>query len=128
MEKNVARYDAALTSIAKKSRPFSVSFSKIVCGPSPRDHRFIWAEGRAPQKLLLLKRALARAVAVPAASFAFRMHITLAFLKPEDAAIFPANALPQSIAWEDTVNAFVLMESVRLPKRTDYRILRTYTF
>jgi len=86
-------------------------FNYVSFGPSLKHPRLIWAEGVAPEKLILLKDELEEFLGLEKTAKPLRLHITLARFKEEQFANFPVQDISQNADWVCHVEDILLMES-----------------
>lgn len=122
-EEDVERVKKSLRHIRNKVQPFKIEFQKVSYGPDPRRPHLIWAEGKTPKKLLVLKRELERILRKKSEKRPFRLHLTLARFRPEDFRGFPIKKIDEKVLWKDAIDAVVLMESHLSRSGADYEVL-----
>ncbi len=109
--------------VAKKHRPFQLSFTKIVYGPTKKNPKMIWAIGEESKELFMLQRDLSKSSlrdSVPKLgtesleSPNFTVHITLARIKAFEFSRINGEERPQineEISLKIPVNSIEIMES-----------------
>ncbi len=112
----------------KPTEPFTIRFHSVSFGPDPRRPRLIWASGKTPRELLKLKAGIEKTLHYESGLRDFKLHLTLARFREEDFPVFSVTTLNETVAWEDTVDSFVLMESHLSRAGADYEILARYAF
>lgn len=123
-EENVDDVRERLSAI--RGEPFELRFSRVTCGPNPREPRLIWAEGNTPQALAELRASIHEALGIEPEKRPFRAHLTLARFRPEDFIKFPVQTLDEKVDWQAEVDSFVLMESHLSRAGADYGVLAEF--
>lgn len=123
-EENVEGVAKSLSFLEGKPGSFEMEFDKVTYGPDPRRPRLIWAEGKAPEKIVRLKSELEKMLTKEPEQRPFiRLHLTIARFRPEYFVNFPIKTLDEKVFWQDTVTSFVLMESHLSRSGADYEVL-----
>ena len=109
-----------------KTGPITADFNSVSFGPNRNFSRLIWAIGKAPEAIIVLKKALEESLNKPSERNDFLLHLTLARFKPEDFQFFTIKKIDDEINWKETFNEFVIMQSHLSPKGADYEIVEKY--
>jgi 2'-5' RNA ligase len=115
-----------------KYPPFEIKLDKITFGPTPPyqnlagRRRMIWATGVTPKEMLDLRLKIYDVLKQTLDSRPFRLHMTLARLRPEDFENFTVKNLNLLINFTQKVDRFVLYESRLSPGGSDYKILEEF--
>lgn len=125
-EENVEGVIQKLSSVIMEDKHCSLDFSRVAYGATSREPRLIWAEGGAPSQLLTLKERIESALGVEPERRSFKLHLTLARFRPETFSSFPLKELNESVAWHQSCDSFVLMESHLSRAGADYEILKSF--
>ncbi|MCL4437609.1 2'-5' RNA ligase family protein [Patescibacteria group bacterium] len=81
-----------------KGEPFNVEFSKVSYGFDPKQPRLIWAEGKAPEKIIRLKAELEKIFPEYKSEYKdWLMHITIARFDPAAFSSFPVKSLDEKV-------------------------------
>ncbi len=91
-----------------KISPFEYSFTKVEYGPKLRQPNLIWACGKSPEALMLLKRDLFRSLGREEENKPFNLHMTLARLKK---GFVPKEALSAGISWKGVCDRITVFRS-----------------
>ncbi len=105
---------------------FALDFERVTYGPNRKEPRLIWAEGETPDQIFTLKHNIERTLSQTPEIRPFRLHMTLARFAQEEFKTFPVQELKDTVAWNEPVNSFVLMESRRSPQGADYEVLSSF--
>jgi len=112
-----------------KGKPFNLEFNRVSYGPNLKQPRLIWAEGKAPKKIIYLKNELEKIFPEHKSDYNnWLMHITIARFEPEMFSYFPIKTLNEKVLWRDNINSFVLMESHLSRSGADYEVLEEFKF
>ncbi len=122
-EDDVEKVKQSLSSLVIGIPSFQIEFTIITYGPSQREFRLIWAEGRTPREIFMLKTQLERILGIQPSSRPFALHLTLARFRPETFSSFPIKKLNEHISWKQECASFVLLESHLLPHGSEYEAL-----
>lgn len=117
----------------KKTKSFSVSFSKVLLGPPGQPPRLIWTEGTTPPGFIIIKEALEDALLSNSRTGFLkkemrppRLHLTLArFRRGSLKKMSPQDG---DIDWRFEVNSINLMESKLHREGAEYVKLKTVAF
>ncbi len=115
-----------LKTIGKDIGLLQLEFHSVLYGPDPRKPRLIWAEGKTPEKLLVLKKQIERSFPNAAEHRPFLLHLTIARFHENDFRSFPVKMLHELIAWKDHFTSFTLFESHLLRSGAQYEVLGNY--
>ncbi len=115
--------DKIRDTIPKTIGPIPLQFDQTSFGPDPRKPRLIWATGKAPQELLLLKKTLELITGHADNRSHFLLHLTIARFQPNEFKAIEQIGLNKHISWETTASSVVVMESKLLPSGADYTVL-----
>lgn len=105
---------------------FDIAFSRVTYGPTMREPRLIWAEGRTPPQLLALKETIEKALDSEPEKRSFKLHLTIARFRPETFTSFPIKTLDENVLWRQRCERFVLMESHLSRTGADYEIIESF--
>jgi RNA 2',3'-cyclic 3'-phosphodiesterase len=111
----------------KKHTPFTVTFDRVTPGPDPKRPRLIWATGETTKAILDLHEHTESALGAHHDK-PFRLHMTLARLKPEDLRALPAAQFSVDVRWTMPVRSVALMESLLSSAGAEYEVLDEITF
>lgn len=125
---NVQGIIKSLEPIGNRFSRIPIQFNKVTLGPDPRQPRLIWAEGRAPARIIELQKELE---AIVISQFTgelsryrlWKLHLTLARFRPEDFNNSRVSRFNERVYWEELVTSIVLMESHLTRGGADYEIL-----
>ncbi len=103
--------------------PIPLQFDETSFGPDPKKPRLIWATGKAPQELILLKKTLELITGHSDNRKHLLLHLTLARFRPDEYKTFQSEELQKHISWTMTASSIVIMESKLLTSGADYTVL-----
>jgi len=104
--------------------PFRVSFDRITFGPRPGEERLIWATGPSTREIVAFTDRLGKFLNRPRKRFL--LHMTLARFSQESLASFPVQNLDERISWQDVIDSFVIMESVKTGEGMTYPVIARF--
>jgi 2'-5' RNA ligase len=110
-----------------KMGAFEMSFERASFGPSPREPRLIWAEGKTPNTIPKLNATLERAAARAGEKRIFRLHLTIARFRPEDFSSFSIQTIEDHVVWKEEVKSFRLYQSHLAPTGARYETLEEFS-
>ncbi len=125
-EENIAEIEKKLRLLENKLGEFEMEFNSVSFGPNKRNPRLIWVIGKAPGKIIELKKILEGVLNKPSERNNFLLHLTIARFRPEDFHNFPIKNINDKVNWKDTAKKFVIMRSHLSRKGADYEILKRY--
>lgn len=111
-----------LEQISGKIRSFQIDFNHITLGPYYNRPKLIWAKGKATKELYELKEELEK-IFQKYSQRRFKLHLTLARFKREDAREIIKNWQNQNIFWSQKAKSIVLFESILEDSGARYKVL-----
>ncbi len=124
-EENVSGIVSFLKEI-KLPSSFNVRLAKVELAPNKRKPHLIWAQGKAPKKLLHLKKIIEQKLNKFNFKREFKLHLTLARFKTRDFKKFPIKKIEEKINWNFKVSSFILYESILGKNGSKYRIIEKF--
>jgi 2'-5' RNA ligase len=120
-EQNISSAIQKLHELSGKVKPFTITFTNISLGPTPKRPRLIWATGETPEELKKLKVSAEKSFNATD-NKPFKLHTTLARLRTRDFDPELFKEIAQSVNWQQKVASIALMESSLLPTGADYKV------
>lgn len=109
-----------------KTGPINLLFEKVMYGPNSKKPRLIWAEGRTPEELEILKKRLEGVLGTKGEDRQLRLHLTLARFRPETFSSFAVKKLEERVRWPVSVKSFLLMRSQLSRAGADYEVIEEF--
>jgi|TARA_Y100000310_G_scaffold329325_1_gene398937 2'-5' RNA ligase len=126
-EKELEELQKLVQQTAEEHKQFSLSFTKLAYGPTPKQPRMIWAIGKSSKELLLLQKDLMNALGYQK-EHPLSLHITLARLKEWELRQMEPEELPlvqEELDLEIPVSAIDIMESKLKRGGAEYTIVKS---
>ncbi|OGM23354.1 2'-5' RNA ligase [Candidatus Woesebacteria bacterium RIFCSPLOWO2_01_FULL_39_21] len=103
----------------KAFKSFQLKLTNITFGPNPNYPRLIWASGKSPKQIIVLKEKLSKVFPNKEANRDFSLHLTIARFRQKDFKNFTIKSINESISWKIETKELALFES-HLSRRGAY--------
>ncbi len=114
---------AMLRQGASRHGRFIIRLNEVSFGPNTYQPRLVWATGSASIDIVEVRDDLADIFSQIKEAKPFKLHMTIAYFRPEDFSAFPVRRLDKKVEWVEGINSIVLMESHPSRDGVDYEII-----